>query len=132
MVAEIPRFPIRRPLTIIQGDDFSRYLGLKYYDPADETLKLLNTSGYTARMTVRASYDTPALVTATNANGRITVGIQGTAPYQWNLTIAIPNAVTSALTDWGMGVYDLELVDTYGKVMTILYGSCCLQREASY
>lgn len=128
----MPRKIPRMDLTIWQGDDFALNLGLKYFDATTSSMQLLNTTGYTARMKVRATYDGPVLLDLSTTNGRITVGIQGTAPKQWNVGLAIPNSVTAALVDWGIGLYDLELVDTFGKVQKVLYGSCQLQREVSY
>lgn len=129
------QFPLRWDLTgddaIIQGADWARYRALEYRDPADGLIKLWDTTGFTARMTIRATYDGPVLLTATTANGRLSVGIQGTAPYQYNLGITLPNSVTTALADWGFGVWDLELVDSFGKVTRVYHGNAVLEREVS-
>ena len=46
-----------------------------------------------------------------------------------NLRISVPVAVTVALVDWGVGVYDLELINPFGHVTRLLHGSCQLSRE---
>lgn len=128
----MPRKPARLDLTIWQGEDFALNLGARYFDETTATMQLLNTAGYTARMKVRATYDGPVLLDLSTTNGRITVGIQGSAPKQWNVGLAVANGITGALTDWGSGVYDLFLTDTFGKAQPVLYGACQLQRRASY
>jgi hypothetical protein len=46
-----------------------------------------------------------------------------------NVRIVVPVAITAALVDWGVGVYDLELINPFGHVTRLLYGSCVLSRE---
>ncbi len=128
-------FPIIWHLTgqdaIIQGADWRRYRALSYIDPADGNEKLWNTTDFTGSMTIRATYDGPVLLSATTANGRLTVGVQGTAPNQYNVGIVLPSSVTTALTDWGLGVYDLELTDSFGVITRVYEGQCVLSREVS-
>ncbi len=128
----MPRRPAHHDLTIIQGDDFLWNFGFKYYDFATSSLKLLNTAGWSAKLKVRTDFDSATvLLEMSTANSRATVGIQGTAPNQYNLSLFCPNAVTAALTDWGQGVWDLKLVDGTGHEQMVMFGTCCLQREVS-
>lgn len=46
-----------------------------------------------------------------------------------NLRIVVPVAITAALVDWGVGVYDLELINPFGHVAPLLFGACTLRRE---
>lgn len=123
--------PIRWDLTgedaIVQGADWRREMLLTYSDGTN-----WNTSGYTARMMIRAGYDSPVLLDCTTANGRIEVGIQGIAPYQRNIAITLTAAATAALTDWGLGVFDLNLTDTTGHVIRVYEGSVALNRQVTY
>lgn len=48
-----------------------------------------------------------------------------------NVRIVVPVATTAALVDWGVGVYDLELINPFGHVTRLLHGSCQLSREIS-
>lgn len=93
---------------------------------------LLDLTGYTARSYVRASYDGGAILNNNTGNGRIILGTQGTIPYQYNCLITIPAATTAALIEWGEGVWDLELVNSFGVVYRWAEGACRLSREASY
>lgn len=49
-----------------------------------------------------------------------------------NLYIQIPASVTELLTDWGRGVYTLQLIDTFGHVIYWQDGVARLRREATY
>ena len=49
-----------------------------------------------------------------------------------NLYIYIPDGVTEALTDWGKGVYSLNLIDSFGHTERLYQGICRLSREATY
>lgn len=128
-------FPIRWDLTgedaIIQGATWRRYRALEYLDPADGLIKLWDTTGFTARMAIRASYDGPVLLSATTENGRLQTGIRGTAPNQYNLGIVLSSTATAALGDWGLGVYDLEVVDAIGNVTRVYHGAATLEREVT-
>jgi len=123
--------PIRWDLTgedaIVQGADWRREMLLSYEDGT-----IWPTSGYTGRMMIRADYDSPVLLDCTTTNGRIEVGIQGTAPYQRNIAITLTAATTAALSDWGLGVWDLELTDSTGHVFRVYFGRAALNRQVTY
>lgn len=87
---------------------------------------LVNLTGYTARMMVRADFaDASPLLILTTENGRIALGgAAGTI----DLTIAA--TVTAALTDWGRGVWDLELVSG-STVKRLLNGRAVLAKEVT-
>lgn len=114
-------------LVIEQGTDVSLGFALKLDDGT-----LLDTAGYTARAKVRATYAGPVLLDLSTANGRLTVGIQGTVPNQWNLQLTVDHGTTAALTDWGLGVWDCEIVDPMGNVKRVLEGAAALSREVTY
>jgi hypothetical protein len=88
-------------------------------DPVDLT-------GATARMMVRADPDdvTP-LLTLTTENGRIALGgVLGT------IALTISATVTAALTDWGKGFWDIEIVQ--GSTVTrLLEGFAVLSKEVT-
>lgn len=121
--------PIRWDLTgedaITQGADWRREMLLT------SDAGIWDTSGYTGRMKIRASYDGPVLLDCTTANGRIEVGIQGTAPNQRNIAITLTAATTAALVDWGVGFWDIELVDGSAHVTRCYQGFAALSREVT-
>lgn len=49
-----------------------------------------------------------------------------------NVYVHIPIAVTEALTDWGRGVYDIEVLDDFGHSWLSVDGVARLRREATY
>lgn len=117
-------------LVIEQGADFA--FSLEY---RDSTGALVNLTGYTARMDVRAADDvapnapgTP-IVQLTTANGRITLGgALGT------VALALTSAVTAALvptSNAGPYVYDLELVSAGGVVTRLLQGKAYVPAEVT-
>lgn len=91
-----------------QGATFSRTLTWK-----TDAGTLVNLSGYTARMQVRATVDAPTTVLSlTTENGGITLGgALGT------IALSVSATSTAALTP-GTFVYDLELVS--GSTVTRL------------
>lgn len=122
--------PIRHDLTgedaIIQGADWSRYFALEYIDPATGQLTAWNTTGFTARMSVRADYDSPVLLSCTTENGRLQVGDPA-----WTVKITLTNAVTAALNFDGIALWDLELIDTFAHVTRAYHGRVAIEREVS-
>lgn len=117
---------------IKQGGEYNRYIALKSLDPATGERTLLNTAGYTARMVIRADYDAAPSLICTTANGRIVTGIQTSSGQQFNVLITITAAATSALIDWGYGVYDLKLTDPFAHTTYVFEGRAVLRREVSY
>jgi len=123
--------PIELNLTgedaIVQGADWRREMLLSYDDGT-----IWPTSGYTARMMIRVDYNSPVLLDCTTANGRIEVGIQGTAPYQRNIAITLTAATTGALTFTELAVWDIELTDSTGHVVRVYFGRAALNRRVTY
>lgn len=120
--------PIRWDLTgedaIVQGADWRREALLTYSDGT-----IWDTAGYTGRMMIRADYDSPVLLDCTTANGRIEVGIQGTAPNQRNIAITLTAATTAALTFTELAVWDITLADGAGHVVRVYGGVVALNRR---
>ncbi len=123
--------PIRWDLTgedaIVQGADWRREMLLTY-----DTGTIWDTAGYTGRMMIRADYASPVLLDCSTANGRIEIGIQGTAPNQRNIAITLTAATTAALTFADLAVFDLELTDATGHVIRVYGGYVSLSRQVTY
>ena len=81
----------------------------------------VNLTGYTARLQVRASVDTPGTplleltTTLVAGSGIVLGGAAGT------IQLVAPAAATAAYT-WDEGVYDLELISGTGVVTRLLQG----------
>jgi hypothetical protein len=93
-----------------QGATFKRSLTLRINN------RLVNLSGYTARMQVRESYDSPAyLLSLTTASGITLGGSLGT------IDLRISDAETSS-TRAGTYVYDLEIISPDSDVTRLIQG----------
>lgn len=75
----------------------------------------VNLTGYKARMKLKHSYSTEALVSLTNLDGITLRGASG------QVVISIPPEKTRELV--GTGVYDVELESPGGEVTRILEGT---------
>lgn len=108
-------------ITIEQGATFLRTVTWR-----DSLGALINLSGYTARMQVRAKKSSDVvLVEANTTNGYIVLG--GAAG---TIAITIPAAITAPLS-FVNGVYDLEVVSGGGIVTRLLEGGVELSKEVT-
>jgi len=118
---------LKHDILIEKGATFR--LSLLYKDSAGSPV---NLTGWNARMKTRLTYDGPEIasltVDSTTAPGGITMG--GTAG---TMVITISAANTSAVTEKGRGVYDLEIYDTSSPVQVerIIEGKAILSEEAT-
>lgn len=130
------RFPIRWDLTgedaITQGADWIRYIGIDLYDATTDTESTWDLTGYTARLAIRPDYGEDAVLTGSTTDGRISTAlVTDDDGNEYSLTITFVNAVTAALADWGRGVWDLEVEDSFGHVTRLYHGYAVLSREVS-
>jgi hypothetical protein len=86
----------------------------------------INLTGFTARMQVRATIDSPTILHSfTTENGGIVLGgAAGTVTLQASATI-------TAGWSWTQGVYDLEIVSAGGIVTRLLKGTITLDPEVT-
>lgn len=106
---------------IEQGATFKRTITWK-----DSAGNPVNVTGYTGRMQIRATVDSPTIIhTLTVANGQITLG--GAAG---TVTLNIPDETTATFT-FTDAVYDLELESGTGDVTRLLEGRLVLSKEVT-
>lgn len=106
---------------IEQGANFTQTLRRKTEDG-----QLINLTGYTARMQIRATQAAPAfLLELTTENNRITIDGPNAL-----ITLKL-NATETADIDWSKGVYDLELITPAGDVERILQGNVVISKEVT-
>ena len=111
----------RYDLEIKQGATLS--LTATWKDSAGTAINLTN---YTARMQVRATYDSSStILSLTSAAGITLGGAAGT------IAILVSAATTAALTAPFSGVYDLEVVSGGGEVTRLLEGTATVSPEVS-
>lgn len=117
--------PIELDIEIQQGSTWSLAFGPYYRDIDTEQNVLYDTAGYGGHMQIRESYGGPLLIQGlTTGNGRVTTGIQGTAPNLYSVLLSLPHTETELLPGGVVGVYDLELIDTSGRRYTFSRGRC--------
>jgi len=122
----LPRFPIKRSLSLVKGDAWGRAIAIQTPDG------LHDTTGWVALLQIRHRETGAVLVEASTANGLITVGIQGTAPHQYNLKVDIPKVVTASLTDWGVGDWQLEAGPDSTRTVTYFGGDAWLTPDVAF
>jgi hypothetical protein len=92
----------------------------------DSSGTAVNLTGYTARLQVRATYDSSStILSLTSAAGITLGGAAGT------IAITASATTTAALTAPWSGVYDLELVSGGGEVTRLLEGTATVSPEVS-
>lgn len=113
--------PATYNFTIYQGKTFERQMTLK-----DAAGKVIDLSDYLARMTIRRTHGSAALLSLTQAaGGGITVA--ATSP---NLTLKITAAQTAAL-NFEFAIYDLEIESPGGTVDALLEGRITFHKEVT-
>lgn len=118
--------------TCEQGSTFSRLIEIEQpdlvADPTGQIFEDFDLNGYTARMQVRRTIDSPtAMVTLTTENGGIAIN---QAPGSSNnLNIYMDNTVTATLLS--SGVYDIEIINDGGEVSRILQGVFTVSPEVT-
>lgn len=107
-------------ITIDQGAFFERLLTVKNPDGT-----LFDLTDFTARMHIRTELDSDEIMCElTTENGRIALGGEA-----GTVTLSIESDVTEDFDD--EGVYDLELIDSEGKVFRLLKGKVRVELEVT-
>lgn len=92
----------------------------------DSNGRLVDLTGYTARMQIRASVSAPdVLLELTSGNGRIVLDIPTAT-----ITLKLTATETAAIT-WTKGVYDLEMMTSQGAVTRLLQGQVSVSKEVT-
>jgi hypothetical protein len=108
--------------TINQGATLSK--AMVYYMPDEVTP--FNLTGYTARMQIRPSVASSViLATLTTENGGITLG--GTA----GTIVLTMSAAATAVLNFDVAAYDMEIVSGGGVVTRLLGGNVTLCKEVT-
>lgn len=92
----------------------------------DSTGTAVNLTGYTARMQVRATYDSSSTILSLTSGSGITLG--GSAG---TIAITASATTTAALSAPWSGVWDLELVSGGGEVTRLLEGAATVSPEVT-
>ena len=123
-------------ITIEQGSTFGRLISIEQpdlvADPTGQTFENFDLSGFTARMHIRRTIDTPTpMITLTTENGRIAINpnIAGAPTRNNEISLMITAADTAGITT--SGVYDLEIISAGGTVSKVIRGDVTLIPEVT-
>lgn len=123
-------------ITIEQGSTFGRLISIEQpdlaTDPTGQTFENFDLSGFTARMHIRRTIDTPTpMITLTTENGRIAINpnIAGAPTRNNEISLMITAADTAGITT--SGVYDLEIISAGGVVSKVIRGDVTLIPEVT-
>lgn len=123
-------------ITIEQGSTFGRLISIEQpdlaTDPTGQTFENFDLSGFTARMHIRRTIDTPTpMITLTTENGRIAINpnISGAPTRNNEISLMITAADTAGITT--SGVYDLEIISAGGTVSKVIRGDVTLIPEVT-
>lgn len=113
-----------RDITMDQGSTFNPVFILRNPDKS-----LFNLTGYTARMQVRQTYDSDAILSLSTTNGQLQL-----TPTHGRVRLNLVPADTTPLSFTGEafeGIYDLELESPAGVVTRVAQGSFTINREVT-
>jgi len=128
-------FPLIRHLTgeyaIPQGSTWRQAFRIRYRDDDADPWTYWPSSDYTGVMTVRNELDGPVLLVCSTANGRLTLGQQGTDPNIYTILISCSATVTGSdtLDALDYGYYDIKVTSPFGHVTTVYKGRISLERQ---
>lgn len=113
----------RWDITIEQGMPFAQAFAPEYYDRATDTLKRRDYTGYRATFSLWASpatfdsiHDTPAKLTLTSDSGAVELGLFDSTEFgKYGILLYLTPNQTSNLSPFGRGVYNLDVLDSYGN-----------------
>jgi hypothetical protein len=106
--------------------DFEEYEGdtlLMQFAYKDPLGVLINLAGYSAKMDVRVSTDTAALLTLTSLDGIDLTGVTN------NIVVTLTPSQTKTTLGVGDFVYDIEMTDTQNMVNTLISGKIKIKQS---
>lgn len=130
-------------MTTIVRHDFTIHQGAIFAEPfamVDDTLATKDYTGWSGTFTIYAApatfdslHDRTPLWTFTSASGAINLGLFDGGEFgPYSVYVYLTQAQTSAMTPWGRGVYNLDLIDTYGKPQVRLRGTIELEEGSTH
>lgn len=126
--AFLSRYPVRASLSLVQGDSWDRLL--EFQSLKDQSI--IDTEGWYCLLQIRDKAGA-LIYEASTANGRVTTGLQGEEPDQYNgLVISIPALDTASMTDWGVGKWQLDAGPNVTRSRTWFGGDAWLIPDTAF
>jgi len=117
-----PYVPEHDLLGVPQGSDFNVEIIYQEGEPP----VTVDLSGYSAKLQVRRTFDTPVILQLSTDDG--TIVMNSTAP---NIVLKFPNDVTSRMTVYSDLIYDLEMTSPTGLKSRVMQGKFSISREVT-
>lgn len=118
-MAIIPSRVFRYDIVLHQGMD--EYYPMRFAEK-DASVPDLTTWSATLRLyqspvAIGSIHDESPILTGSTADGRVNLGsFDGGEFGQYNAYLALPSSITSNLIPWGIGSYNLDIIDPFGHV----------------
>lgn len=112
---------------ITQNSHWRREFGFYYDVDGTETLWELAGTISGAYMNIKQTYDGPVILALYSAYGNL---IAGDDDDGWSIAMELSQTDTNSLDDWGLGVYDLYIIDS-GRHIRLLQGNVSLNRNVT-
>lgn len=120
----------RHDITIHQGMD--EYYPVRFMEPDGTVIDLgdytATFSLYRAPATLASLHEHDPVLTGDTTNGRVQLGLFDGGEFGfYNCYIGLTSHVTSGLGPWGVGVYNLDIIDPFGHVQYRVRGAISLE-----
>ena len=113
---------------ITQNSHWRREFGFYYLVDGVETIWDLDGGTISgAYMNIKATYDGPVILALYSAYGNLILA-DGSDGY--SVAMELSQTDTNSLDDWGLGVYDLYILDS-GRQIRLLQGNVALNRNVT-
>lgn len=122
-------------MTIHQGMIFAQPFAPSVYDETSKSLVARDYTGYRATFTIWPSpatldslHGTTPVLSVTSESGAIELGLfDGGRFGEYGILVYLTQTQTSALSPWGTGVFNLDLVDAYNHPHLRIRGTIRLE-----
>lgn len=134
-MAIFPARWFRHDIVLHQGMD--EYYPLKFMEKDGTVNDLEGWSGtlrlYRSPVSIQSIHDEPPILTGSTDDGKVLLGLFDGGEFgQYNCYIGLTSSVTSSLGPWGVGVYNLDIIDPYGHVQYRVRGAMSLEEGAKH
>lgn len=125
----------RHDLTIHQGLVLVEPFCPQYKDSATNKMVPVDYTGYSGTFTIypapatlESLHDTPPIYEATDADGVVNLGLFESEEFgEYGILLYIPQNVTSAMEPWGVGIYNLDVIDPFDHPQLRIQGKIVLE-----
>ena len=129
-MAIAPSRVARHDIVIHQGMD--EYYPIRFMEPDGTVRDLADYAAsftlYRSPATLESLHEHQPILTGNTADGKVQLGnFDGGEFGFYNCYIGLTSHVTSALGPWGVGVYNLDIIDPFGRVQYRVRGTIKLE-----